>query len=185
MYEVYAFMAYFHSGLTDSIQKFTLDNKGGGKWTEVLGFVGEKPFPTEIDRTSSRMFTNDEKNAYSTGGFMADTTSPTRVGTQINSGLLILNFETVTLTNSSSLGLAFLGSVLLNVPIYGSQGVLLAFGGSNDDGAAGLNVINVFDKKEQKWYQQIAEGAEGVIPRPRNLFCAVGVHGKEHTSFEM
>lgn len=173
---------------TDSVQGFTPnDNDGdGGHWTEVLGFVGEKPFPSNIHGTSSGMFTSDEKEAYYAGGFMSKDTSPSGPAEfQVNSGLLRLNFENITLTNSSSLGLSFFRGVFLNVPIYGSEGVLLAFGGSEDrsDGVAvGLNVINVFDKKEQKWYQQFAEGD---IPRPRVLFCAVGVHGKENTSFEM
>lgn len=171
---------------TDSVQGFTPNDDGGGQWKEVLGFVGEKPFPSNIHGTSSGMFTSDEKNAYYAGGFMSKNTSPSGpTEFQLNSGLLRLDFETLTLTNSTSPALSFLNSVLLNVPVYGSEGVLVAFGGSDDrsDGmAVGLNVINVFDKKEQKWYQQFAEGD---IPRPRVLFCAVGVHGKENTSFEM
>lgn len=148
--------------------------------------MGEKPFPSNIHGTSSGMFTSDEKDAYYAGGFISERTSPSGPAkSQINRGLLRLNFETITVTNSSSLGLPFFRGVFLNVPIYGSEGVLLALGGSDvrgDGVAVGLNVIDVFDKKEQKWYQQFAEGD---IPHPRTLFCAVGVHGKEHTSFEM
>lgn len=168
---------------TDSVQRFTPDGNGGGDWAEVLGFVGQKPFPSNIHGTSSGMFANDEKDAYYAGGFISQTTSPSvSVGEYSNYGLLRLNFEAITLKNSSSLGLSFTRGAMLNIPIYGSQGVLLAFGGSDDGEIIGLNVINVFDKKEQKWYQQFADGD---VPRPRELFCAVVVYGKEHTSVEM
>lgn len=168
---------------SDSIQGFTPDGVGGGHWTEIIGLVGEKPFPSDIHGTSSGMFTSDDKDAYYAGGFISERTSPSVPnGNHQNFGLLRLNFETITLTNSSSFGLSFFRGGFLNVPVYGSRGVLLAFGGSSDKGAVGFNIINVFDKKEHKWYPQIAEGE---IPRPRDLFCAVGVHGKEHKSFEM
>ena len=167
---------------SDSIQGFTPDGNGGGNWTEVLGLVG-KPFPSNIHGTSSGMFTSDDKDAYYTGGFISERTSPSvPTGEYANRDLLRLNFENITFTNSSSLALSFYRGVFLNVPVYGSRGVLLAFGGSGDNGPVGLNKIYVFDKKEQKWYNQTAEGD---VPRPRDLPCAVGVHGKERKSFEM
>lgn len=172
---------------TDSIQGFTPNDSGSGNWTEVLGVVSKKPFPSNIHGTSSGMFTSDDKNAYYVGGFISDLTSPSdsTPGAEAfhNSGLLKLNFEDTTLTNSSSLGLAFDFGVLLNVPSYGSKGVLLAFGGTiNKKAAVGFNKIDIFDKKENKWFSQIAEGD---IPNPRKLFCAVAVQGKNYTSFEM
>ena len=163
----------------DSFLGFTPDGNGGGNWTEVLGFVGEK-----IHGTSSGMITSDNNDAYYLGGWISPGTSPTVSMHYSNIGLLQLNFATFTLTNSSELGFPFLGGVLLNVPIYGANGVLITFGGNNQDQdqIVNFNKINVFDKKEQKWYSQIAEGD---IPRPRMWFCAVGVHGKGHTSYEM
>lgn len=167
---------------TDSIQGFTPDGNGGGSWKEILGFVGEKPFPLNIHGTSSGMYTSDDKNAYYNGGFISSHTSPS-VSTReyANLDLLRLNFETITLTSSSRLALPFYRGIFLNVPIYGSDGVLLAFGGSGQ-GPMGLNVLNIFDKKEQKWYTQMAEGD---IPQPRDLACAVGVHEKNNKTFEM
>lgn len=167
---------------SDSIQGFTPDGNGGGNWKEVLGFVGEKPFPSNIHGTSSGMFTSDGTDAYYNGGFISERTSPSvPTGEYPNRGLLRLNFDAISLTNSSRLALPFYRGVFLNVPVYGSQGVLVAFGGSGVE-PMGFNVLNVFDKKEQKWYTQAAEGD---IPRPRDLPCAVGVHEKEQKSFEM
>ena len=134
------------------------------------------------------MFTNDDNNAYYLGGKISNKTSPTVSVQYQNTGLLQLNFDTLTLTNStdlglsSSSGLSSQAGVLLNVPVYGVNGVLVNFGGGDVKQRVGFNIINVFDKKEQKWYSQTAEGD---IPRPRSLFCAVGVQGENHTSYEM
>lgn len=168
---------------SDSIQGFTPDGAGRGHWAEIIGLVGEKPFPSDIHSPSSGMFISDDQDAYYAGGFISERTSPSVPnGYRQNFGLLRLNFETIELTNSTSSGLSFFAGGFLNVPFYGSHGVLLAFGGLGDEGAVGFNNISVFDKKEQKWYPQIAEGD---IPRSRVRFCAVGVHGTEHKSFEM
>lgn len=166
----------------DIVQAFTPDEKGGGEWTEALGPVGEKPFPPDIHGTSSGMFANDDNDAYFVGGFINSGTSPSASQQFDNTGLLRLNFESLTLTNSTSLGKAPPGGVLLDVPIYGSNGVLLALGGGSIEQPTGFNSIDVFDKKEQRWFSQIAEGD---IPRPRARFCAVGIHGKNNASFEM
>ena len=144
--------------------------------------MGEKPFPPEIHAASSGMFTSDNNDAYYLGGFISYTTSSTASDEYRNTGLLQLDFETLTLTNSSELGFSSQGGALLNVPIYGANGVLIAFGGGDQDHGVGLNSIKVFDKKERKWYSQIAEGD---IPQPRSYFCAVGVYGKGYTSYEM
>lgn len=170
------------SPTVDSVWGFRPNGNGSGSWTEILGFVGEKPFPSDIHGTSDGMFTNDDNNAYYLDGNISNTSSPSVPSAYRNTGLLRLNFETLTLTNSSELGLAFSKGVLLNVPVYGVNGVLVNFGGGDEKHGAGFNNINVFDKKEQKWYNQTAEGD---IPRPRYLFCAVGVQGEKHTSYEM
>lgn len=165
-----------------SLLGFTPDGNGGGKWTEVLGHVGEKPFPLDIQSTSAGMVASDNNDAYDLGGFISNRTSPDASISFQNTGLLRLNFETLTLTNSSEPGSPYPYGALLNVPIYGSNGVLINMGGGSHEYSVGFNNISVFDKREQKWYSQIAEGD---IPRARSLFCAVGVHGKRNTSFEM
>lgn len=164
---------------SDSIWGFTPDGNGGGTWTEVLGLVGKKPFPSDIHGTSSGMFVSDNNDAYYVGGFISDRTSPQASDTFTNTGLLRLNFETLTLTNSSELGWSVKSGALLNVPAYE---ILVAIGGGSQELGVGFNSIKIFDKKQHKWYEQIAEGD---IPRPRSFFCAVGVHGKGHDSFEM
>lgn len=182
---------------SDSIQGFTPDGKGGGNWTEVFGYVGKKPFPDNIRGVTSGKFTSDNNTGFYLGGYVDNTTTPSAASDvwQYNKGLLTLNFEDPTFTNVSNLDLpdslnhgANDAGVLLNVPIYGPKGVLLDFGGGSEgigDSRGfikGFNTINIFDKAENKWYSQTAGGD---VPLPRYLFCAVGVHGMNHTSFEM
>lgn len=182
------FMTYKNS--SDCIQSFTPDDKGGGEWMEILGPVGKKPFPSDIHGVSNGKFTSDTNEAYYLGGNVGERSSPSGMeNTYYNFGMLKLNFENLTFTNSSYLELSDplkpnfgYGGVLLNVPIYGSEGVLLDFGGGRDEFFEGFNRINIFDKNQNKWYYQIADGD---LPRPRSHFCAVGVHEKNYTSFEM
>lgn len=173
-----------YQDVSDSMLGFTLDGKGGGEWTEVLGLVGKKPFPSDIHSPSRGMYTGDINDGYYLGGYISSLTTPN--GPDLfynNTGMLRMHFENLTITNSSGPDVLFDFGALVDVPIYGSNGVLLGLGGTNDqDGSIGFNTINVFDKKEYKWYSQIAEGA---FPTPREFFCAVGVYGKGRTSFEM
>lgn len=173
---------------SNSIQGFKPDGNGGGQWTEIFGVVGKKPFPDYIQGVASGKFTGDTDEGFYLGGYMSNHTAPISKSS-FNDGLLTLNFENLTFTNSSNLDLpdslnhgAVDQGVLLNVPIYGSKGVLLDFGGGNDGFIKGFNSINIFDKAENKWHYQIADGD---TPSPRAWFCAVGVHGMNHTSFEM
>lgn len=170
----------------DSIRGFTPDTEGSGKWKEVVGLNSTIPFPSDIHCPSAGTFTSDGNEAYYLGGFISSaTTSEGPYHSFNNTGLLRFNFESLKITNSSGPDLLLDYGAFVNVPIYGSGGVLLAFGGINNQKYSNgipFNTIQVFDKKKGKWYSQVAAGE---IPRPRNWFCAVGVHGKERTSFEM
>lgn len=176
----------YYKNLFDLIQSFTLDGKGSGEWIETVGRVGKTPFPSDIHSPSSGMFTNDVDDAYYLGGWISFGKTSFGPGDHHNNtDLLKFNFESLTITTLESPDLMIDYGALVNVPIYGPNGVLLAFGGKNGQTyrfGVGFNNINVFDKKEGKWYSQIAEGD---IPLPRVWFCAVGVHDKRRTSFEM
>ncbi len=166
----------------DAIWSFTPDGNGGGTWREAVGLAGEKPFPSDIYSAAFGMSAGDNNAGYYLGGFSSERTSPWIPEAITNSGLLRLDFETLTLTNSSGLDMPVDNGVMLNVPVFDSNGVLVAIGGKGSELGVGFDSINVYDKKERKWYSQVAEGD---IPRPRSLFCAVAVHGKGHASAEM
>lgn len=128
--------------LLDSIQGFTPNGKGGGDWKELLGAVGNKPFPSDIHGTTAGMFAGDAIDGCYLGGFISSYTSPLAPNQRYNNtGLLRFNFESLTMTNSSGPESPIDHGVLLNVPIYGSSGVLLAFGGTNDQYIVGFNNI--------------------------------------------
>lgn len=167
---------------SESIWRFEPNGDGSGNWTEIIGLVGAKPFPPGILGARDGLFTSDNSDAYFIGGHIGPSTSPLAPVEFYNTGLLRFNFKTLTLTNSSELGSPLLGGALLNVPNYGSNGILIQLGGLDNDQRVGLNNISVFDKNEQKWYSQIAEGD---IPQPRSLFCAAGVQGTANATFEM
>lgn len=71
---------------------------------------------------------------------------------------------------------------MINIPNYGSRGILIVLGGGNYNHIRGFNNITIYDKAEQKWYYQTATGD---IPRPRAFHCAVGIQSKEGSTFEM
>ena len=153
-------------------------------WTNAsLTFIRtERPRISDTVSAPALLFDNGANWIYRFGGHIGPATSPSASVEFYNTGLLRFNFKTLTLTNSSELGSPLLGGALLNVPIYGPNGILIVLGGLDNDQRVGFNNISVFDKNEQKWYSQVAEGD---IPQPRSLFCAVGVQGKAHATFEM
>lgn len=173
-----------YKNVSDSIRGFIPDGKGSGKWIEVLGPVSEKPFPADILSPSSGMYISDNNDAYYLEGWISSSTTPNGPDQRHrNTGMLRINIENLAITKSSGPDPFFDYGALVDVPIYGSNGVLLALGGINQErDVINLNSINVFDKKEDKWYSQLAEGE---IPLPRELFCAVGVYEQGRTSFEM
>lgn len=167
----------------DSIWGFRLNGEGSASWYQVLGPVS-KPFPSDIHRIASGKSASDGKSAYYLGGFGSWETSLGLPGFRLASpGLLVFNFDTLTLTNSSDSGYNSSQSpgAIIDIPTYGENGVLLALpDGTNQN--IGFNNITLYDKKNQKWYSQVASGD---IPDLRSDFCAVGVEGGEYPYFEM
>ncbi len=108
-------------GPFDALWGFTPDGNGGGTWREVLGLVGEKPFPSDIHSAAFGMSASDNNDGYYLRGFISERTSPLVSHSRSNSGLLRLNFATLTLTNSSELSLPVENGALLNVPVFGSK----------------------------------------------------------------
>ena len=75
--------------------------------------------------------------------------------------------------------------LMLNVPSFGTRGILLAIGGKGSldtSGGGDFNNVTIYDKDGQKWYSQTASGA---IPEPEYLFCAVGNRGGDNSTYEV
>lgn len=165
----------------ESIWGFQTDAGNSAAWIEVIGPASAKSFPRDILGTSMGVFCSDDRTGYYLGGFISNSTSSRASTFFWNSGLLRFDFETLTLTNSSELGFKTDPDALVNVPTFG---VLIALGGGVTPGMApyNLDLINIWDKANQKWHFQVAEGD---IPSPRGYYCAVGVQGNGDDNFEM
>ncbi|WP_375449207.1 hypothetical protein [uncultured Nostoc sp.] len=167
---------------SESIWAFTPDGKGTGNWKEVLGPTAAKPFPSEITRLSSGVDASDESHGYYLGGWANRATSPliTEDGYKLMPGFLTLNFADLTITNTSD-GFYQYGK-MINVPYYGTSGVLILLGKGTLPSLLPFNTITIYDKTKQKWYSQLASGT---IPDPRINYCIVGVRGIANDTFEM
>ena len=166
----------------ESIWAFTPDGKGAGNWREVLGPTGAKPFPSDILRPSSGAVASNGSHGYYLGGWVKRATSPlsSEDSKELVPGLLTLKFTDLTITNTSD-GVYEYGR-MVDVPSYGTSGVLILLSKGTWPHLLPFNSISIYDKTEQKWYSQLASGA---IPDPRIAYCIVGIRGIESDTFEM
>ena len=134
---------------------------------------------------------DDGENGYFFGGYVDSDTSPDVAGAaQAVPGLLVFNFGSLTLTNTTNVATRVESNsvvkpgVLLHSPGYGTSGILLAMGGDAGQLEAGgpFNNISIFDLASKQWYYQAATGE---IPAQRSDFCAAAAQGEDKTSFEM
>ena len=160
-----------------SIWAFTPDGNGTGNWTEVLGPTGPEPFPPGIFPGSRPAVASDGSHGYYFGGFVRG--SPTGRAP----GLLTVNFTDLTITNDTSIGTADYGQ-MINVPYYGTSGVLitLGLGTMSSTNTLTFKNITIYDKSKKKWYSQMASGT---IPGLRIFSCLAGIRGIESDTFEM
>ena len=173
----------------EAIWGFKHKNDGSAAWYQVLGPVSTTPWPRNIMRLAYGASIDDGKRAYYLGGFYSRESSPD-VGPDVENlnrvsppGLLTFDFGTLTITNSSDGGYRVAQpGTLINVPTYGDDGVLVLLPGGGGLNDYAFNNITLYDKKNQKWYSQLASGD---IPEPRIYFCAVGIQGDKNGSFEM
>lgn len=169
----------------DSIWGFKPNGKGNVAWYQMVGPNSEIPFPHNIHRIASGTSTSDGMSAYYLGGFLSwETSANGAPGSRIaSSGLLMLDFDTLAMTNSSDGG--YVGprlgpnfpppGAMINVPIYGENGLLVIMpSGSGDPGDFAFNNLTLYDKKTKKWYSQIPSGE---IPTPGLVFALSELKG--------
>ena len=188
--------------LPESIWGLIPDGRGGGRWIEKLGPTSDKPFPSHILRPAAGASAFDSDGAYYLGGF-ASTGTSNAVNLEFGitrpvPGLLTFDFSSQTLKNSTNDGDYFASvyrddswspsGYMLNVPSFGTRGILLLMGGKSGKGSTDIsrggdfNNLTIFDIEGQKWYSQTASGS---IPDPKSLFCAVGNQGGDNSTYEM
>lgn len=180
----------------ESIWGFKQNDEGSAAWYEVVGPVSTIPFPSKVHRMARGLSASDGNRAYYLGGFFNGETSPSSSDMDFNGripspGLLMFDFDTLTITNSSDGGFltpeipgsgVWPGGAMINIPTYGDDGILVILPSGRDRHDFAFNNITLYDKRNKKWLSQIAAGD---IPQPRSQFCAAGVEGDKSNSFEM
>ena len=200
---IYSFGSFrsFATGVLDSLNPpvesiwgFKQNGSGSATWYQVMGPAGTTPFLSNVHRIARGMSTSDGNRAYYLGGFYSWETSPSSVNSEdriLSPGLLMFDFNTLTITNSSDGGYLSpqveesKGSrpgAMINVPTYGDDGILVILPSGRNRRDFAFDNVTLYDKQNQKWYSQTTSGD---IPEPRTAFCAVGVGGDEKSSFEM
>ena len=171
----------------DSIWGFMPNGEGSGVWHQVLGPVSA-PFPSEIHRVADGVSASNGSTAYYLGGYGSWETSLSFLPQNrwTSPGLLIFDFDTLTMTNSSDDG--YISSqtkhagAMIDIPIYGNNGVLVVFPEDRGGQTVGFNNITLYDKNSNRRYSQVASGD---IPELRRSYCAVGIKGDEPPYYEM
>ena len=170
---------------------FAPDGQGGGNWTEVLGPIAPKPFPSGIIRPAGGASAFDKNASYYIGGFETPNTSPEITGAAANAnvpGFLTFDFASVELTNSSNDGgyvasswsdsnTIYPAGFMVNVESFGPEGILMLMGGQSY-----FTNVSIYDKQAQKWYTQLTSGD---VPVQRYYMCGVGVQGGDNSTYEM
>ena len=197
---IYCFGGFRSSPTTippvESIWGFKHNDEGSAAWYQVVGPVSTIPFASNVHRMARGMSASDGNRAYYLGGFFNGETSPSSSDMDLRDripspGLLMFDFDTLTITNSSDGGfltpqipgsVVWPGGAMINIPTYGDDGILVVLPSGRDRHDFAFNNITLYDKRNKKWLSQIATGD---IPQPRSHFCAAGVEGDKGNSFEM
>ena len=170
-----------------------------GGWTEVTQPNGNL-FPS-LTRPAVSLAASGNGVGYMLGGYDSlhnVTFDPNRPWTPVP-GILSYNMTTGAWTNSSATGFSQAGTAFVGalefVPIFGSNGLLIAMGGETSSSSGWWDVgqnlnsfanISVYDPSTQTWYWQNATGytGPGDIPGGSSMFCYAGVQSSE-TTYEM
>ena len=169
-----------------SFDRFTLGGSpsAGGKWSSVP-LSGDSIFAS-LDRPAAGSSAFGDGKGFLLGGF-AHRDGDITQGMRPLPGLLTYDMARNAWTNSTAQAFSPSGAALLGtmqfLPDFGTQGVLIAFGGQTADPSkewsnGGENMldmsdIHIYDIAKEQWYHQTAVGATPeAIPAERNLFCS-------------
>ena len=163
-----------------------------GNWSEVTMNAGSI-FAT-LNRPAAGMIASGNGVGYYLGGYNSEVDPESNGPFSPDTGLVTYNMSDNTWRNVTSeydsTGTAFMGA-LKYAPSFGSEGLLIAFGGEasqptawqdNGDLFQPFSSIAVYDPSGSgKWYSQQATGD---FPPNSDMFCAVGVQSDQGT-YEM
>lgn len=162
-----------------SLWTFDASDQGTVSWSELIDSQDlvwqdlRRPFQQYRASGGNKAWTlngDDERN------------SP--VGRGPTPGLVTFDMSTRSFTNSTS-SLSYQNDTsrgdMQYVPLFGSEGILIAMGGTrNTLGLVGFNPVQVYDPASESWYNQSTTGS---APADRIEFCTAGVGTND--SYEM
>lgn len=164
----------------EELWAFRLGN--GGSWNNVdQSFDPAHVFPT-LTRPMDGAGTYSSIGGFLLGGnYGSHGSSKNPVGEGHNAlpGLLFYNFTGASWTNISTTALytgAWKMGVSQYVPIWGTESLLVSFGGNDYP----WSNTTVFDAETRKWYAQTASGN---APPSRGMFCYIGVGSHDNNTY--
>lgn len=164
-----------------SLWKFTLDDKGGGTWTEAISPTDSKWSIFDQVSPNEAFQAFGPADAYILGG--NDQNQDVSLPGYIQFDMDLLRFINGSAAPYDGLGGAQRGS-LIRIDSFGTSGIYVAMGGMFANSKAGLlsfEYVSVFDPSQQRWYNQ---STTGTPPSGRIQFCTAGVNSTNQT-YEM
>ena len=167
-------------------------------WSQVPLNSGSG-FPS-LSRPAGGMSAFGNGWAYYLGGYNAEVNTSSNGPFTPENGLIKYNMTSNTWSNATALGYDYDGTAFFGglhyIPTFGSEGLLIAFGGEisspttwSDDGVnfQVFSNVSIYDPAGLgKWYSQQATGysGSGDIPVTSDMFCVIGAQGNGNT-YEM
>lgn len=178
---------------SNKLYKFTSDGSGGGQWFEDDQIHTASSNFTNLVRVGGFASACSPDTCYAVGGFRDSTTDSSIKDTIPASGIVSFNLTSRHWCNDTLVGSVFTGpwmdGQLFFTNVAGSEGVLIAVGGSVTD-SAGKNHISlsftevyIYDIATKNWYQQTTGG--DVPPWNIGWYCAVGIGDPVNKTYEV
>ena len=170
---------------SNKLYKFISDDSGGGQWSEDDQIYTASSNFTSLVRVARFASACGPDACYAVGGWRNSHTDIAIKDDIPAAGIVSFNLTSHHWCNDSLVGSVFTGpwrdGQLLFTDVAGSDGVLIALGGSVTDLTGGNSIalslmyVYIYDIATKSWYQQATGG--DVPPSPRNPYCTVGLHG--------
>lgn len=170
---------------SNKLYKFTSDGSGGGQWSEDdQSYTASSNF-TNLARVGGSASACGPDTCYAVGGWRNSRTDNALEHDIPAAGIVTYNLTSRQWHNDSLVGSVFQGpwrdGQLFFTDIAGSEGVLIAMGGSVTNLAGGnfvtlsFGYAYIYDIATKSWYQQATGGDVPSLPRPE--YCTVGLQG--------
>ncbi|KAG8532475.1 uncharacterized protein KY384_002352 [Bacidia gigantensis] len=144
------------------------DNQGGGTWSQILD--SDAPVLKSVTRPVDAAIAAGPRETWFLGGGGLDGSSL--------ANMLQFDMENQQFNNVTTKFDSVWHGKLDYVPVYGTDGILIAFPGDSRYGLIDFSTVEVYDVTTQAWYNQTTTGD---LPIPRKDHCVTGVASSQQT----